>query len=49
MIYAAAWLVCLPGIAACMLSSKISQQEEKRDGEIPHTGSERRERDVQGS
>ena len=34
MIYAVAWIVSLPGIAACMLSSKISQQEEKRDAKI---------------
>lgn len=31
MIYAVAWIVCLPGIAACILSNKIGRQEEKRN------------------
>ena len=31
-IYGVLCVVALPGIAACMLSSKISQEEEKRDG-----------------
>lgn len=27
-IYGVLWVITLPGIAACMLSSRISQQEE---------------------
>lgn len=41
-VYGVMCLLSLPGIAACMLSSKISQEEEKRDEEMPHTGSDRR-------
>lgn len=34
-IYGVLWVIALPGIAACMLSSRISQQEERyRGGEI---------------
>ncbi len=31
-LYCASWLPCIPVLAACMVSSIIIQEEEKRDG-----------------
>ena len=37
-VYGSLWVIASPGIAACMLSSKITQEEEKRDGYESETG-----------